>query len=505
MSTPVSPSVPFNLEQQRKRAKELVRAARAGDPHARARLAAVGPHPSAASPRLTLADAQYAIAREAGFASWPALVAAARARDVDAFKAAVRAADVARARDLLGVSHVRAVVNDPLFDFGQRAAHVAAGHEAMLDVLIEAGADLDLKSTWENGPYTVLDNATEATAPYLLARGATLTPHVAARLGWADRLQALLAKDANLVHVRGGDGQQPLHQARTTAIADLLLDHGADIDTRCVDHKSTPAQYALAERPEVCRHLLARGATPDIFMAARLGDVDLAARLIAADPSCLDARVNEPGYPPVPPFHIYCWSLGFGLSPHDVAHRFGQPAVAAVLDASSSRRVRLFSALLAVDEAAVTALLADEPALLPGLSREDHGRLAQAIFHEHVAAASLMIRIGFDPMAPGVDGGTALHAACWVGNVALVEQLLARGGVPLDLRDPVHKSPPLGWAAFGSVHRRARGADYPAVIDRLVAAGADVHASGNGRGMSLLEMAAGDPATQAALRRHGAR
>jgi hypothetical protein len=55
------------------------------------------------------------------------------------------------------------------------------------------------------------------------------------------------------------------------------------------------------------------------------------------------------------------------------------------------------------------------------------------------------------------------------------------------------------------VHRRVRGADYPAVIDRLVAAGADVHAVGNGQGRSLLDMATGSPATQEALRRHGAR
>jgi hypothetical protein len=54
------------------------------------------------------------------------------------------------------------------------------------------------------------------------------------------------------------------------------------------------------------------------------------------------------------------------------------------------------------------------------------------------------------------------------------------------------------------VHRRAASGDYPAVVDRLVAAGADVTATGNGEGRSLLEMAQGNPATQDALRRHGA-
>ena len=110
------------------------------------------------------------------------------------------------------------------------------------------------------------------------------------------------------------------------------------------------------------------------------------------------------------------------------------------------------------------------------LAREDHGRLAVAIFFERFDTADLMLRLGFDPAAPGIDGGTALHAACWVGNVRMVEGVLARGGVPLDARDSTHKSTPLGWAAFGSVHRRARGADYPAVAERLVAAGADISA-----------------------------
>jgi hypothetical protein len=60
----------LNLEQQRKRAKDLLRAVRAGDAAARRRLAdAVAlPIPDAAT--IQLADAQFAIAREVGFRSW---------------------------------------------------------------------------------------------------------------------------------------------------------------------------------------------------------------------------------------------------------------------------------------------------------------------------------------------------------------------------------------------------------------------------------------------------
>jgi ankyrin repeat protein len=493
-----------NLEQQRKLAKDLVRAARDGDPSALARLRAVRSDAGASPRSLKLADAQLAIARESGFDSWPKLVADLQERDVKAFCEAVTAGDARRTSRLLALAHVRKRVNDPMFSFGRRAAHIAGKSEALLTMLVDAGADVNLKSEWENGPYTVLDHADDHTARFLLTRGATLTANAAARLGWLDELRTLLDADGSLVHARGGDGQQPLHEAKTVAIADVLLDRGAEIDTRCIDHKSTPAQYALVDRPDVCRRLLERGATPDIYMAARFGDVALATRLLDADPACVSARIHEPGYPLVPPLHIYCWTLGFGLSPHEVALKFDHRPVHDLLAARSPARIRFIYALIAGDRGATDAILAENPSMVSTLTRHEHSYLARAIFHERYDTADLMLRLGFDPAAPGEDGGTALHAACWVGNVRMVERLIARGGVPLDARDATHQSTPLGWAAFGSVHRRAAGADYPAVVDRLVAAGADITAAGNGQGLTLLAMAKGNPATQAALRRHGA-
>jgi ankyrin repeat protein len=240
-------------------------------------------------------------------------------------------------------------------------------------------------------------------------------------------------------------------------------------------------------------------------MAARLGDVRLATSLLYAEPSCVAARINEPGYALVPPLNIYCWSLGFGLSPREVAARFGHPDVQALLLSRSPVHVRFMQALVAADEETARAVLAAHPDVLTAMPHESHGHLARATFQERYDAAELMLRLGFDPAAPGVDGGTALHAACWVGHVRLVEQILAHAGVPVDARDPTHRSTPLGWTAFGSVHRRARGADYPAVIDRLVAAGADIAAPGNGQGLTLIEMAEGNATVQSALRRHGAR
>jgi hypothetical protein len=66
----------LNLEQQKKRAKELLKAMRAGDPSAQARMRERHPHGARLDPSaVQLADAQAVISREAGFASWPRLKA----------------------------------------------------------------------------------------------------------------------------------------------------------------------------------------------------------------------------------------------------------------------------------------------------------------------------------------------------------------------------------------------------------------------------------------------
>jgi ankyrin repeat protein len=424
---------------------------------------------------------------------------------MDAFASALHAGDVAATRRALESSeHVREHINDPLFDFGQRAAHIAATNTGLLDVLIAFGADVNLRSEWKNGPYTVLDNCTEDSARFLISRGARITPHVAARLGWFDELRQIVETDPSVVQERGGDGQQPLHFSATVDIADYLLDRGADVDARCIDHSSTPAQYALVERPDVCRRLLQRGATPDVFMPCRLGDVRLAERLLDDDPACVNARVHTTGYPPVPPFNTYCWSLGFLASPHEVALKYAHQDVHDLLVRRSPPRVRLLDAAMRGDEPAARAALTQDPSVPVSLRPDEHALLAHAIFHGRDAAAEVMLGLGFDPTVRGVDGGTALHMACWMGRARLVERLLQGAGVPLGEADPTHGSTPLAWAVFGSVHRRADGADYIGVIDRLVRAGANVSAPGNKYGASMLDLADGNAAVQEALRRHGA-
>jgi ankyrin repeat protein len=86
----------------------------------------------------------------------------------------------------------------------------------------------------------------------------------------------------------------------------------------------------------------------------------------------------------------------------------------------------------------------------------------------------LMLELGFDPAAPGHDGGTALHCAAWVGSVACVEALLRhpRGRALVDARDATYGATPLGWCVHGAGQCGHRGADHGAVARLLLEAGA---------------------------------
>jgi ankyrin repeat protein len=167
-------------------------------------------------------------------------------------------------------------LDDPLPDyaFGGTAllAAVHRGNREMIDVLLRAGANINARSHWWAGSFGVLDHDGDL-APFLIERGAVVDVHAAARLGMLDRLHELVSANPALVHARGGDGQTPLRFAGSVAVAEYLLDRGADLDARDVDHESTPAQWMIRDRQEIVRYLLGRGCGTDI-----LGDDEYHAR-----------------------------------------------------------------------------------------------------------------------------------------------------------------------------------------------------------------------------------
>ena len=164
-------------------------------------------------------------------------------RLVDDAMQAFHADDAARLREILDRHPaLKPLINAPIGPFDSPViVHVRS--RQMLDVLLDAGADINGRSRWWAGGFGILDCASPEVSTYAIERGAAVDAHAAARLGLVERLRDLLRQNPALVHARGGDGQTPLHMAKTVEIATQLLDAGADINARDVDHESTPAQY----------------------------------------------------------------------------------------------------------------------------------------------------------------------------------------------------------------------------------------------------------------------
>lgn len=219
----------------------------------------------------------------------------------------------------------------------------------LVDVLIEHGASVDRVTDWWKSGFGA-EQVDPAVARHLTDRGARLSIHAAAAIGLTDVVRSMLQRDPALVHTKGGDGCRPLHFARDPELAELLIAAGADVNARDEDHDSTPAQWRIGDAPVTVRLLLHHGATPDIFLAAALGDLAMAENLVANNPDCTGYRIgNDQGpFPGIGFQHrggtIYQWTLGFNLSPHQVAHGRGHASLYDFLLAHSMPRTRLLVA-----------------------------------------------------------------------------------------------------------------------------------------------------------------
>jgi ankyrin repeat protein len=463
-----------NLEHLSKQAKALLDDFRLKKPEAVARFGSLSLKDA---PKL--ADAQHLIAREYGFNNWPELKTHVESVT---FKTAVWLAnkalqddDVAGFRQLLErYPELRTRINEPVSHFNSPLInHVRS--EAMLEVLLEAGADINARSQWWAGGFGLLDTVEPALASRAIQCGATVTVHAAARLGMIDRLKELIAADPALVNARGGDGQTPLHFASTIAIAGYLLDQGADINARDVDHESTPAQYMLRSRSEVARYLIHRGAKSDILMAAALGDRALVEKHLRDDPECIRMRVNNEYFPKTS-FHsggtIYQWELGWHVSACQVAKAFGHTEVLNLLMERCSTDEKLLNACWLHDEAMVKSLLAARPDLATALPAAGCRQLAHAARNNNSMAARLMLAAGLSVDTFGQHHATPLHWAAWHGNAELVRLILTYNP-SIENSDNDYKVTPLNWAIHGSENGWYREAgDYPATVEALLGAGA---------------------------------
>lgn len=460
-----------NLQHLKKQAKELLRT----------------------MPEGKLADAQHNLANEYGFATWAKLKTHVRSFGLSPagmLKAAVCDSDAARVREIVNRHpELRATIDDPLPDYGFGAhalfAAVQRSDRATIDALLRAGANINKRTEWWAGGFGVLDDCDPGLMDFLVERGAVVEAHSAARLGLLPKLQELVASDPNIVQARGGDGQTPLHFASTVEIAQFLLDHGAEIDARDIDHESTPAQYMLRadqkrhyprDRQDVARYLVSRGCKTDLLMVSALGDVDLVRRHLDADPACIRMNVSWEWFPKQDPRAggtIYIWMLGgWHRTAHSVARDFGHEDVFQLLMERTPEGLKFALACELGDEAVFRAFLAKNPRAVEAVSETDLRKLPNAAQNNNIPAVRLMLQAGWPVNTRGDAGATALHWASFHGNAEMARAIL-EFHPDIELKSLEYAGPALSWAIYGSGNGWHRDTgDYAGTVRALLAAGA---------------------------------
>lgn len=255
-------------------------------------------------------------------------------------------------------SELKAYIDEPWLSFDAPAIVHAAGRgdRQLIDVLLDAGANIDVKSSWWAGGTSALMHVTgsmlcydKQIAEYLIERGATVDAHAAAGLDMLETLETLINESPEVVHTLGSDGMSPLHFSATPRIAELLLQHGVNINLRDRDHNGTAAQWTMSRRPEVCKYLLEQGAEADVVLYCAMGDVERAREEFQKNPDLLRLRINvknPKGYiipsdnlskvnneqeNEVPGGHVYAYQVGPTMPLLEMALMYKQPAIVDLL------------------------------------------------------------------------------------------------------------------------------------------------------------------------------
>ena len=193
----------------------------------------------------------------------------------------------------------------------------------MLDVLLDAGADLNAKSRWWAGGFGLL-RLGQPRAGRLCdraRRGRGCARRGAPRNdGPARELDRMRSRPRPRPRRRRSRRRCTLPaESRSPLICSIKA---PTIDARDIDHESTPAQYMVDDRQEVARYLGSRGCQTDLLMASALGDLELvdkpSRRRSRLHPHAGERRVF-PEDRQASGGTIYGWTLGFYMSAHQVA------------------------------------------------------------------------------------------------------------------------------------------------------------------------------------------
>lgn len=455
------------------------------------------------------AAALFAIAREHGFSSWPAMKAFIEARRLE--------------RDARRAHVVRAACSD-------NVRHALA----LLEVEPAVARD-DIYAACTFGEVDVVERWLAEPRSRVNDRGGPNS--------WPPLLYACFSRVLRI---------DPVRRSRIADIVDRLLAAGADPNAHYIgDHGEVQAALygaaGIANEPRMTAALLARGASPDdnetLYHAAEVGDLTCLKLVLEAKPDparvsyCMRRMLDfqneagvrlflDHGADPRLPLRIglrpqlqqalvvsgrastITALLDRGADPNEswhgrsaykVAVRFGRDEAAAVLAARGADTSTVNDHDRAIG-ACVTGRT-PPPVRGPVAALDVLEQVARA---GHVDAVRALLDL--DPSIDTVLHRTrALHAAVWTGRGAVVKLVLERG-VDLAYRNE-YGGDALGATLHGSVNcqdpdggpgsklsEEAHPGEYPEIVEMLLAAGISVPA----------RVDSGSAAVRDVLRRHGA-
>jgi ankyrin repeat protein len=433
----------MNVEQLRKQAKDLVKAARAGDTEALQRLGGREP---------ILARAQLVVAREQGYPSWPALVDAVEA-NAESFAQAATRGRRDRAERLLAARPelerdpwVRLVLGrewqgDPHAPGGPLgwtpllyACHSAFETTALARELLARGADPNGFFVNEYGQMSALYGAAGVKHEPELTR-------------------ALLEAGAN-----PDDGESLYHAAYADSpeCVRILLEHGAT-----VTGSNALAAAVDGDKVEHLRLMLEAGGDPNdgalVAHAVRRGGSAATVELLAAHGADLERKGGETWRGDVPLRTPYAHAVLRGNT--ELAELLARLDASTELDPADAWVAQLARGERPQGDPPSTFDVDMQEVVILTAIRGDTNLVVESV------------GVGFAGVVGGSPEGTLLHHACWMGNVAVVERLLALGADPT-APSPADFETPLDWTVHASQYHRLPGRDFVRVAERLVAAGA---------------------------------
>jgi len=431
------------LDHLRKDAKRWLKAVRAGDPAARARLKSAWP---AAPAEPGLRDIQQALAREYGQENWIALKAAlddlalARKGRDEQIELALRSGwdgDVRAARRLLQ--------RRP--ELAQASLHMAAICGDLSEVERRlAKESVDARA----GPlgwtpltcvtYGRLDETSAvAIAKRLLEAGAD--PNAGFNDGWDSPFKVLTGA------IRLGEGARPSH-AQVDELVALLVEAGADpFDPQALYNVSIVGDdtdwYDRLWGYCAKGGVLDRWRQPTLGLGGKKGLTAIDYLLCNAIGQWQPGRAEwllEHGADP----NVQHWEMDQSL--HLMAQLSGLRELTTLLERYGARPAvlndvqALQAASMSGDLEAIRQLLAKDPSLI-----ERPEALHYTVGRGNLAAFDLLVSLGARTDHLEHDGISPLHRAVQTGSIELAQRLLDRGA-DVDLRERRWHGTPMSWA-----------------------------------------------------------